>query len=85
MVTLIGVVLVIFGFDEPPLELLYRVVRTLILTLALASAISMKNARVSRVQTVRYLMFLDQSANLNRRKIGMIQITYCLHMLSPYA
>lgn len=76
MVALIGVVLVIFGFDEPPLELLYRVVRTLILTLALASAISMKNARVSRVQTVRYLMFLDQSANLNRRKIGMIQITY---------
>lgn len=76
MVALIGVVLLIFGFDEPPLELLYRVVRTLILTLALASAISMKNARVSRVQTVRYLMFLDQSANLNRRKIGMIQITY---------
>ena len=76
MVALIGVVLVIFGFDEPPLELLYRVVRTLILTLALASAISMKNARVSRVQTVRYLMFLDQSANLNRRKIVMIQITY---------
>lgn len=76
MVALIGVVLVIFGFDEPPPELLYRVVRTLILTLALASAISMKNARVSRVQTVRYLMFLDQSANLNRRKIGMIQITY---------
>lgn len=76
MVALIGVVLVIFGFDEPPLELLYRVVRTLILTLALASAISMKNARVSRVQTVRYLMFLDQSANLNRRKIGMIEITY---------
>lgn len=76
MVALIGVVLVIFGFDEPPLELLYRVVRTLILTLALASAISMKNARVSRVQTARYLMFLDQSANLNRRKIGMIQITY---------
>lgn len=76
MVALIGVVLVIFGFDEPPLELLYRVVRTLILTLALASAISIKNARVSRVQTVRYLMFLDQSANLNRRKIGMIQITY---------
>lgn len=76
MVALIGVVSVIFGFDEPPLELLYRVVRTLILTLALASAISMKNARVSRVQTVRYLMFLDQSANLNRRKIGMIQITY---------
>lgn len=76
MVALIGVVLVIFGFDEPPLELLYRVVRTLILTLALASAISMKNARVSRAQTVRYLMFLDQSANLNRRKIGMIQITY---------
>lgn len=76
MVALIGVVLVIFGFDEPPLELLYRVVRTLILTLAPASAISMKNARVSRVQTVRYLMFLDQSANLNRRKIGMIQITY---------
>lgn len=76
MVALIGVVLLIFGFDEPPLELLYRVVRTLILTLALASAISMKNARVSRVQTVRYLMFLDQSANLNRRKIGMIQIKY---------
>lgn len=76
MVALIGVVLVIFGFDEPPLELLYRVVRTLILTLALASAISMKNARVSRVQTVRYLMFLDRPANLNRRKIGMIQITY---------
>lgn len=76
MVALIGVVLVIFGFDGPPLELLYRVVRTLILTLALASAISRKNARVSRVQTVRYLMFLDQSANLNRRKIGMIQITY---------